>query len=113
MEITSRVRVAALDDVERFVESAQRLKALHVQQYELLHRDSRRLAALGRLIQTFTQQCADISKEHPRLRELWKVTQIELKAIAEAVPCEQQHATRSAPCSPGARGDGTVTSGGD
>lgn len=114
MEITQRARVSvtALEDVERFIESAQRLKALTVQQYELLHRDSRRLAALARMIRSFTQQCADIAKAHPRLGELWKLTQIELKAIAEAVPCDQQHATRSAPCSPGSRGDGSATSGG-
>lgn len=103
----SRVNVTALDDVERFIESAQRLKALTVQQYELLHRDSRRLAALARLIRTFTQQCADLARQHPRLAELWKLTQIELKAVAEAEPCDQQVATRSAPCSPGARGDGS------
>ncbi len=114
MDITQRARISvtALDDVEQFIESAQRLKALFVQRQELLHRDSRRLAALGRLIETFTQQCAELAKQHPRLRDLWKLTQMELLAAAEAVPCDQQSATRSAPCSPGARGDGSTTNGG-
>jgi hypothetical protein len=116
MEVTQRARVSvtALDDVERFIGSAQQLKALTVQRYELLHRDSRRLAALGRLIKTFTQQCAELAREHPRLAELWKLTQTELNAIAEAEPpCDQPNATRSAPCSPGARGAGATTNGGD
>ncbi len=115
MEITqrSRVSVTALDDVERFIESAQRLKALTVQRQELLNRDSRRLAALARLIATFSQQCAELAKQHPRLGDLWKLTQMELKAAAESVPCDQQTATRSAPCSPGARGDGSTTNGAD
>ncbi len=106
MEITqrSRVTVTALDDVERFIESAQRLKALTLQRAELLQRDSRRLAALGRLIETFTQECAELASQHPRLADLWKLTQVELLASADAIPCDQQSATRSAPCSPGSRG---------
>lgn len=115
METTQRARinVTALADVEHFIESAQKLKALTVQRYELLHRDSRRLAALGRLIKTFTAECAEIAKQHPRLAELWKLTQMELKAVNDAPPCDQHNATRSVPCSPGVHGDGTTTSGAD
>ncbi len=113
MEITQRARlnVTALADVERFIESAQQLKAVAQQRYDLLHRDSRRLAALGRLIKTYTQQCAELAAAHPRLADLWKLTQMELKALNEAEPCDQHNATRSAPCSPGSRGDGSNTSG--
>lgn len=105
MEITqvSRVNVQALDDVERFVDAAQHLKAVSQQRHDLMLRDSRRLAALERLITTYTEQCGALVKSHPRLAEMWRATQAEVHALMAAGGCDQQVA-RAAPCVTGARG---------
>lgn len=83
MDITlkGRVPIVALDDIERFLESAQHLKALAVQLHALRCRDSRRQAVLELQINAFTQHCGALVHASPRLAELWTQTQNELSTL--------------------------------
>ncbi len=115
--LTGRVSIVALGDVERFLESAQHLKALTLQLHALRCRDSRREAALEQQINTFTQHCGVLAAASARLAELWTQTQEELHAtvpgiltpaggtISGANPVQAGHASQSPsmrdPCSRG------------
>lgn len=120
--LTGSVSVAALSDVETFLQSAQHLKALTQQLHALRCRESHRQACLGQQINTFTQLCGTLVQTSPRLAELWLQTQDELRAQAPgtfpvapaaglpstAVPCPPPPAPAPAapPSPPAAPGGG-------
>jgi hypothetical protein len=106
MDITqrSRVNIAALDDVERFIQTVHQLKAVALDLANRRARRSRLEFVLGEQVKILTQHAGELVKAHPRLADLWKHTQTELATLLSAPPCEAAAATRSAPCSPGARG---------
>lgn len=112
--LSGRVPIRALSDIERFLESAQHLKALAVQLHTLQCRDSRRQAALAQQINTFTQHCGALAQAHPRLVELWTQTQDELHAVTPGVLPPAGGAPRNAPAQPacpGAAGGGNCSPG--
>lgn len=86
LTLTGRVPIAALDDVEKFLQSAQHLKALTLQLHQRRCRESRLQASLAQQIVTFTQHCGTLAHLSPRLADLWKQTQDELRALTADRP---------------------------
>lgn len=82
--LAKRAPVAALREYEKFIEAAEQLKALTLQHRAKRQRESAYLASLTRQIAAVTQVCDEYAAQTPRLRELWKAVQAELKADTES-----------------------------
>ncbi len=80
--LSGRLPIAALKDVQQFLESAEHLKALHMQLRERRCRTSRLELSLEQQISVFTQHCGTLAAASPRLAELWTQTQAELSSLA-------------------------------
>lgn len=81
-ELTSRAPITALSDVETFLTDAQILKSCTVQLRERQQREAGYQRALSVQIATKTQKLSELSKQFPRLREMWKQVQRELAELS-------------------------------
>lgn len=78
----SRVPIGALSDVEKFLNSAAHLKGLLISRQERQQRRSGVDAAIARLIESHTAVCDELAKKSPRVAQMWKETQSELRALS-------------------------------
>lgn len=85
----SRVPIGALSDVETFLSSAGYIKGLMIYRNERAARKNQLDNAIKRLIDSHTRVCADLAKKSPRVADMWKLTQQELRELDAATPAAE------------------------
>jgi hypothetical protein len=97
--VASRVSINTLADIETFLSAAQHLKALTIQYNALRSRQSRRELSLATQIECITELLVDKARGSPRIAEMWRATQEELRTLAGdlGTPCTPP----SGPCKGG------------
>jgi hypothetical protein len=81
--LASRAPIEALADVEQFITTAGRLKAIVVHLAERRARESSYQHALVRQINSMTKVCEQLAADSPRVREMWRQAQADFAPLLE------------------------------